>query len=40
VLDGLTEGGAWRDDGQVVFLQAVKFYGQPGCRITVERTDG
>jgi crossover junction endodeoxyribonuclease RusA len=39
VLDGLTEGGAWRDDGQVVFLQAQKFYGQPGCLITVEASE-
>jgi crossover junction endodeoxyribonuclease RusA len=39
VLDGLTEGGAWRDDGQVVYLAAAKFYGQPGCRITVEASE-
>ena len=26
VLDGLTEGGAWKDDGQVVILAAQKTY--------------
>ena len=39
VLDGLTEGGAWKDDGQVVHLDAMKLYapkGDPGfCRIEV-----
>ena len=31
VLDGLTMGGAWRDDGQVAYLSAGKFYGEaPG----------
>jgi crossover junction endodeoxyribonuclease RusA len=39
VLDGLTEGGAWLDDGQVVRLLAQKNYaGQenpPGCEIDI-----
>lgn len=39
VLDGLTEGGAWLDDGQVVKLQLVKNYanGQnaAGCDIQI-----
>jgi Holliday junction resolvase RusA-like endonuclease len=34
VLDGLTAGGAWRDDAQVAVLIVRKIYGwQPGCRI-------
>ena len=37
VLDGLTEGGAWLDDGQVVRLMAQKNYAggenPPGCTI-------
>lgn len=36
VLDGLTEGGAWKDDGQVVYLTAAKKYVSPaGCMITI-----
>jgi crossover junction endodeoxyribonuclease RusA len=35
VLDGLTMGGIWTDDSQVVRLEAVKNYGQPGCQIAV-----
>ena len=39
VLDGLTEGGAWLDDGQVVRLQAAKYYASesiaPGCEIEI-----
>jgi crossover junction endodeoxyribonuclease RusA len=37
VLDGLTDGGAWKDDGQVVKIDAMKVYtatGTPtGCWI-------
>jgi Holliday junction resolvase RusA-like endonuclease len=40
VLDGLTQGGAWKDDGQVADLDAGKFYalatGTPGCKIWIE----
>lgn len=40
VLDGLTEGGAWKDDGQVVYLTAVKKYAFPtGCLITVSEME-
>jgi crossover junction endodeoxyribonuclease RusA len=36
VLDGLTAGGAWKDDSQVVVLVAEKLYAAgPGCRIIV-----
>lgn len=39
VLDGLTAGGAWGDDGQVIALIATKEYAgsedKPGCRIQV-----
>jgi len=35
VLDGLTMGGAWKDDSQVINLHAVKKYGVPGCRIEI-----
>jgi crossover junction endodeoxyribonuclease RusA len=39
VLDGLTDGGAWEDDGQVVKLQLVKHYADannlPGCDIEI-----
>lgn len=35
VLDGLTMGGAWHGDGQVVSLLATKSYGLPGVIITV-----
>lgn len=31
ILDGLTEGGAWIDDGQVVKLAASKHYATPDC---------
>jgi Holliday junction resolvase RusA-like endonuclease len=41
VLDGVTEGGALADDGQVVRLGAEKTYATesmpPGCRIKIER---
>lgn len=39
VLDGLTDGGAWKDDGQVVGLHAEKLYSigdGSGCVITLE----
>jgi Holliday junction resolvase RusA-like endonuclease len=40
VLDGLTDGGAWKDDSQVVTLLAFKTYAsgvhQPGCVIVVK----
>ena len=38
VLDGLTAGGAWNDDGQVVHLHASKDYAdgtRPGCRVRI-----
>jgi crossover junction endodeoxyribonuclease RusA len=40
VLDGLTMGGAWRDDSQVVRLNAAKWYldypdEAPGCTIII-----
>jgi len=38
VLDGLTAGGAWKDDGQVATLAAGKYYADgaaPGCRIRI-----
>lgn len=39
VLDGITEGGAWKDDGQVVSLIATKEYAdagdKPGCSIQI-----
>jgi crossover junction endodeoxyribonuclease RusA len=39
VLDGITEGGAWKDDGQVVALIATKEYAgagdKPGCSIQI-----
>jgi len=36
VLDGLTAGGAWKDDSQVVVLVAEKLYAAgPGCRIII-----
>jgi len=41
VLDGLTAGGAWADDAQVVNLQAWKMYGQhPGCSIEIGQLEG
>jgi crossover junction endodeoxyribonuclease RusA len=37
VLDGLTAGGAWKDDSQVVMLVCRKMYADvPGCRIVVK----
>jgi Holliday junction resolvase RusA-like endonuclease len=40
VLDGLTAGGAWRDDAQVAVLIARKIYGwQPGCRIEIRELE-
>lgn len=40
VLDGLTAGGAWKDDGQVISLIATKEYAgpedKPGCKIEVK----
>lgn len=35
VLDGLTDGGAFIDDAQVVSIQAEKRYGEPGVIIRV-----
>jgi crossover junction endodeoxyribonuclease RusA len=35
VLDGITMGGAWVDDAQVVHMDTVKLYGQPGCIIEI-----
>ena len=39
VLDGLTDGGAWKDDGQVVDLRVSKHYadrnGMIGCKIEI-----
>lgn len=38
VLDGLTAGGAWKDDGQVVTLLATKRFADgsgPGCSIQI-----
>lgn len=44
VLDGLTMGGAWKDDGQVVLLQTGKYYGDgsqpPGCTIEISEITG
>ena len=44
VLDGLTAGGAWQDDGQVTELVARKLYvldGMgPGCRIEITEVAG
>lgn len=40
VLDGLTAGGAWLDDAQVVSLNALKEFGEPaGCLIEIERME-
>jgi crossover junction endodeoxyribonuclease RusA len=39
LLDGLTEGGAWKDDAQVVYIAAAKVYADgeaPGCTIFLE----
>jgi crossover junction endodeoxyribonuclease RusA len=39
VLDGLTDGGAWQDDAQVVAIAAAKEYASPGrapgCKIWI-----
>jgi crossover junction endodeoxyribonuclease RusA len=35
ILDGLTAGGAWLDDSQVVRIGAEKIYGTPGARILI-----
>jgi Holliday junction resolvase RusA-like endonuclease len=41
VLDGLTDAGAWKDDGQVTMLTAVKQYGpRPGCQIILTTIEG
>ena len=40
LLDGLTAGGAWADDAQVVQLAAHKEYGPPGCRIEIKELTG
>jgi crossover junction endodeoxyribonuclease RusA len=44
VLDGLTDGGAWKDDGQVVELTARKLYVlpglTPGCKIEITEVAG
>ena len=44
VLDGLTEGGAWYDDGQVTKLSAQKQYADAehgtGCVIEVHSLEG
>ena len=42
VLDGLTEGGAWKDDGQVAVLTVVKRYADsiaPGCSVRIAPAD-
>lgn len=35
VWDGLTAGGAYGDDSQIVQWSGYKVYGQPGCRIEI-----
>ena len=44
LLDGLTEGGAWGDDGQVVSLAVSKRYvgdgAAPGCTVQIEMETG
>ena len=43
VLDGLTEGGAWKDDGQVAKLAASKNWAGasgPGCLILITALEG
>jgi crossover junction endodeoxyribonuclease RusA len=40
VLDGLTAGGAWKDDSQVIRLGVAKYYScegtpPPGCKIDI-----
>jgi Holliday junction resolvase RusA-like endonuclease len=43
ILDGLTEGGAWKDDGQVASLYVRKRYAtpgtMPGCTIWIGEID-
>jgi crossover junction endodeoxyribonuclease RusA len=39
VLDGLTAGGAWADDSQVVELAARKEWGTPGCEIEITKVE-
>jgi Holliday junction resolvase RusA-like endonuclease len=39
-LDGLKEGGAYLDDGQVTGIAASKEFGVPGCVISVRELDG
>jgi crossover junction endodeoxyribonuclease RusA len=40
VLDGLTMGGLYADDSQVVDLVARKRYGPPGCLIMISDMEG
>jgi Holliday junction resolvase RusA-like endonuclease len=39
LLDGLTAGGVWQDDSQVVQLAVGKDYGEPGAIITIDRLE-
>ena len=39
LLDGLTAGGAWADDSQVVNLGAWKLYGAPGVLIQIKQLE-
>jgi crossover junction endodeoxyribonuclease RusA len=39
VWDGLTMGGAYADDGQVVMWGGYKAYGPPGCIIEIEQLE-
>jgi crossover junction endodeoxyribonuclease RusA len=39
LFDGLTMGGAWADDSQVVNLGAWKLYGAPGVLIQIEQLE-
>jgi Holliday junction resolvase RusA-like endonuclease len=39
VWDGLTSGGAYADDGQVVMWGGSKAWGTPGCVIEIERLE-
>jgi Holliday junction resolvase RusA-like endonuclease len=39
LLDGLTAGGAWADDSQVVNLAAWKLYGPPGVLIQMQQLE-
>jgi Holliday junction resolvase RusA-like endonuclease len=38
--DGITQGGAWVDDGQVVGITAAKQYGLPGAQLTIRQLTG